>query len=69
MAGLGLGYAAAGFGGLAFPYIEENVTLLWPPTGIAVAVLFRAGLGYWPGVFLGALAVNLTLSSPLAAAG
>jgi signal transduction histidine kinase/CheY-like chemotaxis protein len=69
VAGLGLGYAAAGFGGLAFPYVERNVTLIWPPTGIAVAVLFRAGLRYWPGVSLGALAVNLTLSSPAAAAG
>jgi PAS domain S-box-containing protein len=34
---------------------ESHVAFIWPPTGIAVAVLFRAGLRYWPGVFAGAL--------------
>ncbi len=33
---------------------------MWPPTGIALAALLLRGPRLWPGVFLGALLVNLT---------
>jgi PAS domain S-box-containing protein len=41
----------------------------WPPLGLAVAVLFRAGLRYWPGVFGGSLACGLSFAPFWAAAG
>jgi PAS domain S-box-containing protein len=50
--GAQVGLLASGHGHIAF---------IWPPAGIAVAVLFRAGLRYWPGVFLGALACEAQL--------
>ncbi|MBY0460142.1 MAG: MASE1 domain-containing protein, partial [Gemmataceae bacterium] len=37
------------YGGVA------EVNFFWPATGVAVAVLFRAGLRYWPGLVFGAL--------------
>ncbi len=36
-----------------------NVTAVWIPSGISVAVLILWGLGVWPGVWLGAFAYNL----------
>ncbi|MCS6865206.1 MAG: response regulator [Gemmataceae bacterium] len=36
---------------------------IWPPAGLAVAVLWRAGLRYSLGVFLGAWATELTMFS------
>ncbi len=58
--GLALVYLAAGKLGLAFAAPNENVTAVWPPTGLALAVLVLRGSGLWPGVFLGAFLVNLT---------
>jgi two-component system cell cycle sensor histidine kinase/response regulator CckA len=66
---LALAYYAAGKAGLATPHIDQVVTLVWAPTGIAVAVLYRFGLRYWPGVAVGAFAVNADLVSAWAAAG
>jgi diguanylate cyclase (GGDEF)-like protein len=48
--------------GLDFSTISENVTLLWPPSGIALFALLVFGARLWPAVFLGALAVNSTTS-------
>jgi PAS domain S-box-containing protein len=61
---LTLAYFLSGRLGLLAPYVGENITLIWPPTGIAVAVLFRGGSRYWPGIWLGALLVNLSIGSP-----
>ena len=52
--------------GLSLASVHENVTPVWPPTGIAIASLLIFGLRVWPGVFLGALAANLLTSLPLA---
>ena len=55
--------------GLNLPLVGNDVTPLWPPTGIAVAALLVAGRSYWPAVAVAALAVNLPISAgPLAAA-
>ncbi|MBS4097622.1 MAG: MASE1 domain-containing protein [Sulfuricella sp.] len=63
-------YYAAGRLGLAIPYAGSHITLIWLPTGIAVAALLRWGYPMLPGVWLGAFLVNLTIgsSTPLAAA-
>jgi len=54
-----LAYFATGWLGLQIPYAGSHITLVWLPTGIAVASLIRWGLRFWPGVFIGALLVNL----------
>jgi len=39
-----------------------SIFAIWPPTGIAFASLFLYGYRIWPGVFIGALALNMTLT-------
>ncbi|WSD73522.1 MASE1 domain-containing protein [Streptomyces sp. NBC_01591] len=53
-------YATARLG-LLQQLVGGQVTPLWPPTGIAVAALLVFGLRIWPGIALGALAVNITI--------
>jgi PAS domain S-box-containing protein len=54
--------------GLAMAFLAEQVTVVWPPTGIALAALLLFGYRLWPGVFLGALLANFTSHEPLATA-
>jgi signal transduction histidine kinase len=61
-------YFCTGKLGLLLASVGTSVTLVWPPTGIAIAFLFLRGRSVAPGVFLGALAVNLTLGPPSSAA-
>jgi signal transduction histidine kinase len=62
-------YYVAGRLGLQLSLVKENVTPLWPPTGIALVAFLILGPEIWPGVALGALAVNLPISTSLWAAG
>jgi len=56
--------------GLSLGSLPGNVAPVWPPAGFALAVLLVRGRRLWPGVALGALAVNgLTGSVPLWSAG
>src|SRR5215213_1477761 len=52
--------------GLSLATLHQNVTPVWPPTGIAIAALLIFGVRVWPGVFAGALAANLALNLPVA---
>ncbi|MEV5832206.1 MASE1 domain-containing protein [Nocardia sp. NPDC052112] len=54
-------YFAAAEVGLRMALVGDQVTPLWPSTGVAVACLFLFGLRAWPGITLGALAVNALL--------
>ncbi|MBU43002.1 MAG: hypothetical protein CMN76_07290 [Spirochaetaceae bacterium] len=52
-------YIVSGLWGLQLAFVDSNVTLLWPPSGIAMA-----GLCYWrlnavPGILIGAVLTNL----------
>jgi PAS domain S-box-containing protein len=69
----------AAVGGLAAVYfltarlglslgVAEQVTAIWPPTGIALAALLTFGPALWPGVWGGALLANLAASEPLGTA-
>jgi PAS domain S-box-containing protein len=62
---LGVGYFIAGWLGLKIPFTGSHITLVWLPTGIAVAALLRWGWRIWPGIFLGAFLVNLSIGSSL----
>ncbi len=48
--------------GLELSVVVDNVTPLWPPTGIAVAAFLLLGRKTWPAVAIAALAVNLPIS-------
>jgi signal transduction histidine kinase len=56
-----LGLAAAYYGsakvGQTLRY-TASVAAVWPPAGLGIAALYLWGLRWWPGVFLGELAVN-----------
>ena len=65
-----LGIAAVYFGaaklGLTMAFVAEQVTAVWPPTGIALAVLLGFGSRYWPGIALGAFLANVATNAPIA---
>ena len=46
--------------GLALPFSGEIPTLFWPATAASIAILLIAGLHFWPGVMVGAIAVALS---------
>ena len=62
---LGGAYFLTGWLGLLMPAVGTVVTLLWLPTGIAVAVLYRSGLRHWPAVAFASIAVNLFFEQSL----
>jgi signal transduction histidine kinase/integral membrane sensor domain MASE1/CheY-like chemotaxis protein len=59
VAAVALVYFAAARFGLGFAVVAEQVTVVWPPSGIALAALLVLGFQAWPGVWIGALAANL----------
>ncbi|HEU4714437.1 MAG TPA: MASE1 domain-containing protein [Pyrinomonadaceae bacterium] len=65
---LALVYFVAAKLGLSLASLHKNVTPIWPPTGIAIAALLIFGLRLWPGIFLGALAANVSTDIPIASA-
>ena len=58
-----LAYVVTGYLGLKAPSFGNNITLLWLPTGIAVAALLRLGYHIYPGITVGALVVNMLIGS------
>ncbi len=61
-------YFAAAKLGLSMAFAADQVTAVWPPTGIAIAVLVVLGPRAWPGVLLGAFLANATAAEPVATA-
>lgn len=59
---LAIVYYLTGRLGLSLAVVNPSATAIWPPTGIALAALLLYGRQLWPGVFFGALAVNLATS-------
>ena len=51
--------------GLLIPYFGTHVSLVWLPTGVAVAALRRWGPHMAPAVFLAAVAANASIGGPL----
>lgn len=51
--------------GLSLHPVNEFATLIWPPTGIALAALFLYGYRLWPAVALGAFIVNHLIGAPV----
>src|SRR5438445_5447074 len=57
--GLAILYVVAAQLGLAFDAVAGFATLVWPPTGIAIAALVLRGPALWPGILIGAFVANL----------
>ncbi len=68
LAVIGVTYYYGGRLGLELSLVGDDVTPLWPPTGIAVAALLVFGRSYWPAVAVAALAINITISATVFAA-
>ena len=51
--------------GLGFDAVSGFATLVWPPTGIALAAVLIFGRSIWPGIFFGAMLVNFYTGAPL----
>src|SRR5437762_1797386 len=62
-------YWAAAELGFTVAFSVRQVSPVWPPTGIAFAVLLRFGRRYWPGVAAGAFLANLASGEPFVTAG
>src|SRR5262249_23530072 len=54
--------------GLTMAFVTEQVTAVWPPTGLALAALVVFGYRVWPGIALGAFLANATATQPLGTA-
>jgi integral membrane sensor domain MASE1 len=54
--------------GLAIHPVSGFATVVWPPTGIALASLLIFGIELWPAIVLGAFFVNLNTGAPVPAA-
>ncbi len=62
-------YFATARAGLRLAYYQQNATLIWAPSGLAVALLWLRGVRFAPAVYLAALVANLSIgTAPLAAA-
>jgi diguanylate cyclase (GGDEF)-like protein/PAS domain S-box-containing protein len=57
-------YLAAAKFGFTMAFTAEQVTLVWPPTGLSLVALLILGVDAWPGVFLGAFIANATSHEP-----
>jgi PAS domain S-box-containing protein len=66
---LGVVYFGAALLGLEYATIGPSISLVWPPTGIAIAALTLLGYRYWPSIAAGAFLANAATPVPLAAAG
>src|SRR5258708_40367715 len=62
---LGAAYVAVSKLGLMVGAVGGFATLVWPATGMSLIALLEFGSALWPGVALGAFAVNFWAGAPL----
>ena len=62
---LAIVYVVAARAGLMMDAVGGFATLVWPPSGLALAALLIFGPRLWPGVFLGAFIANLLTGAPV----
>ena len=56
-------YVLAARLGTSLSFTPAQITTVWPPSGISMAILLKYGYRFWPGVFIGAVA-SYVLFSP-----
>jgi signal transduction histidine kinase len=62
---LAIVYLVAARAGLMMDAVAGFATLVWPPSGLALAALLVFGAGLWPGVLIGAFVANLLAGAPV----
>jgi PAS domain S-box-containing protein len=62
---IGVTYVLAARVGLVDANLHDNVTLIWPPVGIALAAALIFGLRVWPAVAVGAFLAYRIAGAPL----
>src|SRR5262249_12469877 len=67
--GLAVLYILTARAGLQLATVGAPVTLVWPPSGLALAALLLGGLRLWPGLALGATLANASAGLTLLTAG
>jgi signal transduction histidine kinase len=63
--GVAVAYFLAAKLGLTLATVGVTVTLVWPPSGVAVAAMLLAGPRVWPGIAIGAFLANATTDAPI----
>ena len=58
-------YVTAALAGLKLDAVAGFATLVWAPSGIALAVILIRGYGVWPGIIIGAFAANVLSGAPI----
>jgi len=58
-------YFAAARLGLSLAFEAQQVSVVWPPTGLAIFAVLFFGLWVWPGIMLGAFAANYSVAPQL----
>jgi hypothetical protein len=58
-------YIVAAKLGFRVAFVAEQVTTVWPPTGLAEAALLLWGRSLWPAIWLGAFITNAGTNMPL----
>lgn len=51
--------------GFTMAHAAEQITVVWPPTGISIAAVLLLGYRVWPGIALGAFLTNVTANEPV----
>ena len=65
IAALAIVYLLAARAGLMMDAVGGFATLVWAPSGLALATLLILGPGLWPGVFIGAFLANVLTGAPV----
>src|SRR5262249_47286668 len=63
--GIAAGYLLAAKLGLTMAFLAEQVTVVWPPAGIALAAVLIFGARAWPGIWLAPFLANPPAHEPL----
>ena len=62
---LGAVYFGIAKASLGFASINPSATPIWPPTGLALAILILRGPQYWPAILVAAFLTNLTTAGTI----
>src|SRR6516164_9903598 len=67
LAAIAAGYFGLGVSTLLLPWANPTATTLWPPTGVALALILLRGNRVWPALVTGAFFATAVTTSSLAA--
>jgi len=68
IAGVAVLYYGSGKLGIALEFSGPVASIVWLPAGVAIAILYLAGIRFWPGVLIGDLLVNDYVALPVGSA-